>query len=393
MLKIGEFARICATSTQTIRFYDQAGVLKADYVDDESGYRYYKPEKLTTYQKIVEYKDAGFTLDEIKQLLSAPEAQESLFDAKREELKGEEAELKAKFERLDRLAQGEEDEIQFPPGVFPIHERLNSEFVNDPQVIGRWELVGMLNDDEDRVPIDDWTAHLDAVTGNPDELVEKQIAFKTIYFLPGGCCWWVFFWNNGVLYRMSGLFHGYCVANPYEIRTVNGENMMLIKSMLLIWKDGTPEVCNLIYRQVDNTAYSEKSARAMVDDIDLPYVPDSRALGRWTVYDFVRTIDEFDPQNRAWACEDMMYTEIVFRERGGCYRGFHNPSGRGSYRYTKGCVISQNEQTVEHYEIRTYEGVDYLFIEHKSGDYIYGGMKPHYYVFRREQPTENQDNE
>lgn len=392
MLKIGEFARICATSTQTIRYYDQEGVLKADYVDMDSGYRYYKPEKLTIYQKIIEYKDAGFTLEEIKLLLNTPEVQKALFESKREELKGEEAELKAKFERLESLAKGDTPEIQLPPGVFSISERLHSEFVDDPQVIGRWELIGRLDSDRDGAPIDDWTARLDRIAESADELVEAQMGFKTICFLPGGCCWWGFFWNNGVLYRMSGRFEKCCVANPYEIREVGGENMMLVKWMILSSLDRTPKVYDYIYRQIDRIAYSEQSARTMVDDIDLPYVPDGNVIGRWEVFDYIRTIDDFDPHTPCAACEALVYSALEFRERGVCYR-FYNPLGRSLHKYTKGCMIIQNDQTAEHYEIRAFDGIDYLFIEHKSGDYVYGGMKPYFYVFRREQSSELNDNE
>ena len=69
MLKIGEFARACGVSTQTIRYYDTEGVLCADYIDPESGYRYYAPEKLETFRRIQTYKEAGFSLSEIKRLL------------------------------------------------------------------------------------------------------------------------------------------------------------------------------------------------------------------------------------------------------------------------------------------------------------------------------------
>ncbi|MBO5023232.1 MAG: MerR family transcriptional regulator [Clostridia bacterium] len=71
MLKIGEFAKICNVSAQTLRFYDAEGVLCADFVDQESGYRYYEPEKINTYRRIVMLKDIGFSLDEIKLILGA----------------------------------------------------------------------------------------------------------------------------------------------------------------------------------------------------------------------------------------------------------------------------------------------------------------------------------
>ena len=69
MLKISEFARICNVSSQTLRYYAAEGLLCPDEIDPKSGYRYYSPEKIETLYRIQNYKEAGFSLDEIKDLL------------------------------------------------------------------------------------------------------------------------------------------------------------------------------------------------------------------------------------------------------------------------------------------------------------------------------------
>lgn len=69
MKKIQEFARLVNTTTKTLRFYDNTGILKADHVDPENGYRYYKDEQTEKYERISELKEIGFTLDEIKFIL------------------------------------------------------------------------------------------------------------------------------------------------------------------------------------------------------------------------------------------------------------------------------------------------------------------------------------
>ena len=71
MLKIGEFAKICNVSASTLRFYDTEGVLCPDYVDEESGYRYYSEEKIQIFRKIETLKEMNFSLDEIKQVLDS----------------------------------------------------------------------------------------------------------------------------------------------------------------------------------------------------------------------------------------------------------------------------------------------------------------------------------
>jgi DNA-binding transcriptional MerR regulator len=76
MLKIGDFAKLCGTCARTLRYYDDEGVLKADLVDEITGYRFYSPEAVEKYKKLVFYKDLGFSLQEIKKLLAATEEEE-----------------------------------------------------------------------------------------------------------------------------------------------------------------------------------------------------------------------------------------------------------------------------------------------------------------------------
>ena len=42
-----------------------------------------------------------------------------------------------------------------------------------------------------------------------------------------------------------------------------------------------------------------------------------------------------------------------------------------------------DEMTAEEYQIKSIDGKDFLFVQHKSGDYFYGGITPHWYVFER----------
>jgi len=66
MLKISEFAKLCNTTEKTLRFYDRVGVLKAEYIHPDNGYRYYSRAQLEQYNRIVELKEVGFTLEEIR---------------------------------------------------------------------------------------------------------------------------------------------------------------------------------------------------------------------------------------------------------------------------------------------------------------------------------------
>lgn len=55
-------------SIDTIRYYDDIGLLKPAYISDESGYRYYAAEQVEALARIKELKIFGFSLNEIKKM-------------------------------------------------------------------------------------------------------------------------------------------------------------------------------------------------------------------------------------------------------------------------------------------------------------------------------------
>lgn len=75
MLTVGNFAILCACGPRTLRYYDRVGLLKPAMVDEWTGYRYYEESQVLDYQKIRSLQSAGFTIGEIRKLLSAPEGE------------------------------------------------------------------------------------------------------------------------------------------------------------------------------------------------------------------------------------------------------------------------------------------------------------------------------
>lgn len=70
MLRIGDFAQLSRVSTKALRLYDQMGLLKPDKVDNFTGYRYYSATQLPRLNRILVFKELGFSLDEIARLLA-----------------------------------------------------------------------------------------------------------------------------------------------------------------------------------------------------------------------------------------------------------------------------------------------------------------------------------
>ncbi len=70
MLTIGEFSRLSRVSVKALRYYDQIGLFKPEYVSPETGYRYYKVGQLHDMLLISRLKQHQFSLPEIARVLA-----------------------------------------------------------------------------------------------------------------------------------------------------------------------------------------------------------------------------------------------------------------------------------------------------------------------------------
>ena len=79
MLKIGEFSKLAQVSVKTLRYYDELGLLRPDWVDRYTSYRYYTLQQLPRLNRILALRELGFSLVQIARLLRedlpAPELQ------------------------------------------------------------------------------------------------------------------------------------------------------------------------------------------------------------------------------------------------------------------------------------------------------------------------------
>lgn len=102
-LKIGDFARVGQVTVQTLRHYDELGLLKPAVVDVGSGYRYYTMDQLPRLHRILALKDLGFSLEQIARLLEddLPFAElRGMLRLKQNELRSQ---VQEGLDRLERL--------------------------------------------------------------------------------------------------------------------------------------------------------------------------------------------------------------------------------------------------------------------------------------------------
>ncbi len=92
-----QFAMLTGVSTRTLHYYDEIGLLKPAFTDEQNGYRSYDGESFGRMKQILFYRGFDFSLEDIREILSASEQ-----DA-RAALAGQKAKLVSKKERLERL--------------------------------------------------------------------------------------------------------------------------------------------------------------------------------------------------------------------------------------------------------------------------------------------------
>jgi DNA-binding transcriptional MerR regulator len=125
-LKIGNFARIAQVTVQTLRHYDDLGLLSPVEVDPLSGYRYYILDQLPQLHRILAFKDLGFSLEQVACLLEdnlPPDDLRGMLRLKHNELRQQVDEGLNRLERLEarlRLIEQEDHQPDYEVVVKPV---------------------------------------------------------------------------------------------------------------------------------------------------------------------------------------------------------------------------------------------------------------------------------
>lgn len=413
-MKIGEFAKMCGTKISVLRHYDREKLLEPQYIDKFSGYRYYSSEQILVFYKINALKKAGFSLQEIREVISGVKSEkeiEAIFRQKENELQnglknlkeaklmmtnidiifenGEaiikcsesndrtdlcilaENEIKAAdYQRVSQFVIGEDvitcrvvklnDEV--------IQPKSEKDFVDDKDVIGKWEIKGTYAVMED---------FLQNIFCDNSGFYGGEI--KYLYFLPNGEEYWGYSWTKG-FFICNAYLSGY-IYNEYKIEEkADGTYMLITMRENEICRGGKPTY--LLLKKVDNKKYSAEEI-ARKDDIDKPFINDERIIGKWKAHSFLCNKGEF-PQDEE-PIEDLYFKEIEFFPDGKCRCVYEDEvfEGVDKLSWTKNYLLRKWNWSACEYEIRFFDNKEYMIIEWKSGDYRYGGYDTNYYVFIR----------
>ncbi|KKB38308.1 MerR family transcriptional regulator [Bacillus thermotolerans] len=108
-IKIKEAAELAGISIRTLHHYDHIGLLSPTH-STESGYRLYTDKDMETLQQILFFKELGFSLKRIKEIINSPS-----FD-RREALQLHRKRLLEKRDQLDQMIVTVEKTIQHMEG-------------------------------------------------------------------------------------------------------------------------------------------------------------------------------------------------------------------------------------------------------------------------------------
>ena len=96
-MQINEFAKLTGVSVRTLHYYDEIGLLKPAFVDEQNSYRFYDENSLLRMQEILFYRELDFELKSISEILSSPDYNKKKALAEQRKL------LVLKKERLERI--------------------------------------------------------------------------------------------------------------------------------------------------------------------------------------------------------------------------------------------------------------------------------------------------
>lgn len=107
-MQIKEFADFTGVSVRTLHYYDEIGLLKPAYVEEQTGYRYYDNVCLERMQEILFYRELDFPLKNICEMLSSPgyDRQDAL-EKQRRLLILKKKRLERLIDALDSVKRGE----------------------------------------------------------------------------------------------------------------------------------------------------------------------------------------------------------------------------------------------------------------------------------------------
>ena len=239
--------------------------------------------------------------------------------------------------------------------------------ISEPSILGKWRVVDCVKNIEDFDP--------DRPT------YKKPLLLKELHFTSPQILYWIF--NNNLVKETS--------FTKDTLETVKGQpakyflNVIDEREYLFIeWI--TPEVVKE-RKEPDYYVLIRPPQSCRLDDVinELPgqnlvinnnqntNPDDTDIVGQWVSVDFVKTISDFQPDKKQWA-GDLYLKNLTIYDDG---------TTSGPWTRQGNTLWHPSDKTHAHLTVQSMQGATYLFMEWMSGDVIYHGQKPAYYVLKK----------
>lgn len=110
MYKIGQFSILCRTPIKTLRYYDEINLLKPEKVDECTNYRLYTTNQLIQIHYINSLRQIGFSIKDIKSIMSGHDVG-LILNSKKSELQKELIEINNKLSKLNFILDEKEEKV------------------------------------------------------------------------------------------------------------------------------------------------------------------------------------------------------------------------------------------------------------------------------------------
>ena len=122
LLSIGDFSRMTFLSVKTLRHYHDVGLLEPAYVDDHSGYRYYRLDQVGPAQLIRRFRSLDLPVDDVRAVMAAPD------EATRNQV------IVAHLDRMSRQLRETQETVESLQRMLSSPTRLNVTYRDEPPV-------------------------------------------------------------------------------------------------------------------------------------------------------------------------------------------------------------------------------------------------------------------
>ncbi|KUO70304.1 MAG: MerR family transcriptional regulator [Clostridia bacterium BRH_c25] len=163
-MNVKEVAKITGVSVRTLHHYDKISILSPSR-NPENGYREYSDDDMDRLQQILFFKECGFSLAQIKELLSSPSFdREKAFDLQKKVLLYEKRRIELMLETLEKSVQNMKGKM-----TMSIKDKFHGfDFTNNPYEDEARRLWG------DKV-VDQSNAHIKSLSQNEQEAIAKSM--------------------------------------------------------------------------------------------------------------------------------------------------------------------------------------------------------------------------